>query len=161
MLTLRLQTTHSSLTATQTNIAHLVRLSFTDLARTTYLMSRTTLITQRARQIMFEGDLRHHIFQLSYVYFSLIRNTVKVFQQCFPPVMMSACVKWAKERYVQFQGSYPNFDCTLRRSNRFRKYLYPLSAPGTCLIIHSSSVIGNADQMLLGWMNLMRSWLGN
>jgi hypothetical protein len=102
MLTLRLQTTHSSLTATQTNIAHLVRLAFTDLARKTYLTSRTSLITQCARQTMFEGDLRHHIFQLSYVYFSLIRNTVKVFQQCFPPVMMSACVKWAKERLDEF-----------------------------------------------------------
>ena len=102
ILTLRLRTTHSSLTSTQQNIAHLVRLSFPSLARTTYLSSRSALITQRARQIMFEGDLRHHIFQLSFVYFSLIRNTVKVFQQCFPPVMMSACVKWAKERLDEF-----------------------------------------------------------
>ncbi|KAL2056453.1 hypothetical protein ABVK25_003477 [Lepraria finkii] len=102
MLILRLRTTHSSLTATQQNIAHLVRLSFSSLARTTYLDSRTQLITQRARQIMFEGDLRQHIFQLSYVYFSLIRNTVKVFQQCFPPLTMSACVKWAKERLDEF-----------------------------------------------------------
>ncbi|KAL2044379.1 hypothetical protein N7G274_003084 [Stereocaulon virgatum] len=102
MLTLRLRTTHSSLTATQQNIAHLVRLSFSFLARTTYLDARAQLITQRARQIMFEGDLRQHIFQLSYVYFSLIRNTMKVFQQCFPPVTMSACVKWAKERLDEF-----------------------------------------------------------
>jgi len=51
---------------------------------------------------MFSGDLRHHIFQLSYVYFALIKNTVSTFQKCFPPIMMSACVKWAKERLNDF-----------------------------------------------------------
>ncbi|MCJ1451479.1 exocyst complex component exo84 [Mycoblastus sanguinarius] len=102
ILTLRLATTHAHLTATQTNIAHLVRLNFSPLARSTYLTARTQLIAQRAHQVMFEGDLRHHIFQLSFVYFSLMRNTVKVYQQCFPPVMMSSCVKWAKERLDGF-----------------------------------------------------------
>ena len=104
MLTLRLSTTHASLTPTQQNIAHLVRLSFPQLALTTYLSSRTHLITLRSRAILFEGDLRHHIFQLSYVYFSLIRNTVRTFQQCFPPTAMSACVKWAKERLDEFNA---------------------------------------------------------
>ena len=51
---------------------------------------------------MFEGDLLHHISQLSFVFFALIRNTVKIYQQCFPPPMMSACVKWAKERLDDF-----------------------------------------------------------
>ncbi|MCJ1275756.1 exocyst complex component exo84 [Puttea exsequens] len=104
LLSLRLRTTHYSLSATQINIAHLVRLNYTPIALTTYLSARTTLITTRTRAILFEGDLRHHIFQLSFVYFSLIRNTVKTFQQCFPPVMMSACVKWAKERLDDFNG---------------------------------------------------------
>ena len=79
-----------------------MRLSYPSLARTTYLSARTSIIAVRARQIMFEGDLLHHVSQLSYVYFCLIRNTVKVFQQCFPPLMMSACVKWAKERLDDF-----------------------------------------------------------
>ncbi|KAK0512303.1 hypothetical protein JMJ35_005431 [Cladonia borealis] len=105
ILTLRLSTTHASLTPTQQNIAHLVRLSFPHLALTTYLSSRTHLITLRSRAILFEGDLRHHIFQLSYVYFSLIRNTVRTFQQCFPPSSMSACVKWAKDRLDEFNAA--------------------------------------------------------
>ena len=90
------------MTATQANIAYLVRLDFTPLARTTYLAARTDLIHTRARSIIFGGDLPHHINQLSYVYFTLIRNTVKTYQQCFPPVMMSSCVQWAKERLDEF-----------------------------------------------------------
>jgi exocyst complex component 8 len=39
---------------------------------------------------------------LSFVYFSIIRNTVACFQSCFPQVMMSACVKWAKEEVEAF-----------------------------------------------------------
>ena len=31
-----------------------------------------------------------------------MRNTVKVFQQCFPPLMASACVKWCHERLNDF-----------------------------------------------------------
>lgn len=102
IITLRLSSTAAHLTPTQKNIAYLVRLSFDALARSTFLAARTNTITARARQIMFEGDLRHHVFQLSFVYFSLIRNTVKTYQQCFPPPMMSACVKWAKERLDDF-----------------------------------------------------------
>ncbi|CAF9939980.1 MAG: exocyst complex component exo84 [Alectoria fallacina] len=98
ILALRLTTTHAQLTATQANIAYLVRLNFTPLARTTYLAARTTLIHTRARSLMFQGDLPQHINQLSFVYFALIRNTVKTYQQCFPPVMMSSCIQWAKER---------------------------------------------------------------
>lgn len=104
ILALRLTSTHAQLTATQANIAYLVRLNFTPLARSTYLAARTDLIHTRARSIMFGGDLPHHISQLSYVYFTLIRNTVKAYQQCFPPIMMSTCVQWAKERLDEFNA---------------------------------------------------------
>lgn len=43
-----------------------------------------------------------YIWELSFVYFSVIRNTVSCFQSCFPPAMMSACVKWAKEEVEAF-----------------------------------------------------------
>lgn len=36
------------------------------------------------------------------MYFTIIRNTVSNFQACFPPLMMSACVKWAKEQVDAF-----------------------------------------------------------
>lgn len=36
------------------------------------------------------------------MYFQIIRNTVLCFQACFPPSMMSACVKWAKTEVEAF-----------------------------------------------------------
>jgi hypothetical protein len=36
------------------------------------------------------------------VYFSIIRNTVSIFQACFLPHLTSACVKWAKEQVDAF-----------------------------------------------------------
>ncbi|KAH0551001.1 exocyst complex component exo84, partial [Trichoglossum hirsutum] len=32
-------------------------------------------------------------------------NTVRIYQACFPPLMMSACVKWAKEHVDMFNGA--------------------------------------------------------
>lgn len=94
--------THSQLTATQTNVAWLVRLEFDDRAREAYLKARADIIAQRARLCIFEGDLHHYIFQVSYVYFTLMKHTVSIYQQCFPQPMMSACVKWAKEQLDRF-----------------------------------------------------------
>lgn len=94
--------THSQLTATQTNVAWLVRLEFDDRAREAYLKARAAIIAQRARLCIFEGDLQHYIFQVSYVYFTLMKHTVSIYQQCFPQLMMSACVKWAKEQLERF-----------------------------------------------------------
>lgn len=50
------------------------------------------------RQCIFQGDLHLYIWQISFVYFMIIQNTVRCFQGCFPPPMMSTCVKWAKEQ---------------------------------------------------------------
>ena len=55
-----------------------------------------------SRQCVFEGNLHDYVFQISFVYFTLIKNTVHIYQQCFPPIMMSACVKWAKEQLDDF-----------------------------------------------------------
>lgn len=83
-------------------MAWLVRLGFDDLAREAYLKARSGVIAQRARQCVFEGNLHQYILEISYVYFTLIKNTVSNYQQCFPPLMMSACVKWAKEHLDGF-----------------------------------------------------------
>lgn len=60
------------------------------------------MLTRNNRQCIFQGDLHLYIWQLSFVYFSSIRNTVSCFQSCFPQAMMSACVKWAKEEVEAF-----------------------------------------------------------
>lgn len=104
LITTRLVDSHSFLTATQLHTSLLARLSFSSLARTSYLSARTSTIHKRARQIVFEGNLQHYITQLSFIYFSLMKNTVAVYQQCFPTIMMSAVVVWAKERLDDFNG---------------------------------------------------------
>jgi len=60
------------------------------------------LLLTSHRQCIFDGDLHQYIYQISFIYFTVIRNTVSIYQTCFPPVMMSACVKWAKEHVDDF-----------------------------------------------------------
>jgi len=43
-----------------------------------------------------------YVTQLAYVYFTLIRNSIEVFTQCFPPSMTSAVVVWAKTELDKF-----------------------------------------------------------
>ncbi|KAJ4322739.1 exocyst complex component exo84 [Neodidymelliopsis sp. IMI 364377] len=78
------------------------RLGFEDRAREAYLEARSNLIKVRSRQCTFEGNLPDYIFQISYIYFLIIKNTVSTFQTCFPQPLMSACVKWAKEHVDHF-----------------------------------------------------------
>ncbi|KAI0022779.1 exocyst complex component EXO84 [Xylariomycetidae sp. FL0641] len=94
--------THSEHSKTRRNVGWLNRLGFEDRAREAYLEARSELIQKRSRQCIFQGDLHVYIWQLSFVYFSIIKNTVSCFQSCFPQVMMSACVKWAKEEVDAF-----------------------------------------------------------
>ncbi|PYH48313.1 exocyst subunit EXO84 [Aspergillus saccharolyticus JOP 1030-1] len=88
--------THSFPQATKTKTTWLMRLGFEDQAREAYLKARSDIISKRIRACVFEGDLPIYIFQISYVYFTLIKNTISIYQQCFPPAMSSASIKWAK-----------------------------------------------------------------
>ncbi|KAI0875843.1 serine/threonine-protein phosphatase pp2a catalytic subunit [Hypoxylon argillaceum] len=94
--------THDKSQKTRRNVSWLNRLGFEDRAREAYLEARSDLIQKRCRQCTFQGDLHSYIWQLSFVYFCNIRNTVSCFQSCFPQAMMSACVKWAKEEVDAF-----------------------------------------------------------
>jgi exocyst complex component 8 len=100
-LTRALVDTPSFLESTKTNTSWLSRLGFEDRAREAYLHARTETLVKRARQCVFEGDLHKYVFQISYVYFTIVKNTVSIYQACFPPLMMSACVKWAKDHLEQ------------------------------------------------------------
>jgi len=102
LITRELVETHGERSKTKRNVDWLSRLGFEDRARESYLEARSTLIQKRSRQCIFQGDLHVYIWQLSFAYFSIIRNTVACFQACFPQAMMSACVKWAKEEVDAF-----------------------------------------------------------
>ncbi|KAF6844465.1 exocyst complex component exo84 [Colletotrichum musicola] len=104
MIIRELETTHSAPTKNKRNISWLARLGYEDRAREAYLAARHDIIQKRSRLCIFQGDLHLYIWEVSFVYFSLIRNTVSCFQSCFPPPMMSACVKWAKEEVETFNA---------------------------------------------------------
>jgi hypothetical protein len=118
LITRELVDTHNELKKTKRNVSWLARLGFEDRAREAYLEARGNIIHKRSRyvesaffklliliferQCIFEGNLHQYIWEVSFVYFTIIRNTVSTFQICFPPFLMSACVKWAKEQVDAF-----------------------------------------------------------
>ncbi|KAF2265771.1 hypothetical protein CC78DRAFT_567346 [Lojkania enalia] len=93
---------NSWLSSVKKHVTWIHRLGFEDRAREAYLECRTELIKKRSRQCIFEGNLPDYIFQISFIYFTIIKNTVDIYQKCFPQQMMSACVKWAKEHVDDF-----------------------------------------------------------
>jgi len=99
-----LSDSHSWLSSTRKNVDWLVRLGFEDRAREAYLEARTHIIQKRIRQVIFDGDLHLYIYQISYIYFTMIKHTALIFQACFPANMISACVKWAKGHIDDFNA---------------------------------------------------------
>ncbi|KAL2141868.1 hypothetical protein VTI28DRAFT_1851 [Corynascus sepedonium] len=95
---------HNHQRKTKQNVSWLTRLGLEDRAREAYLEARSETIHKRSRQCIFQGNLDQYIWEISFVYFAIIRNTVSCFQACFPPPMMSACVKWAKQEVDAFNA---------------------------------------------------------
>lgn len=94
--------TPSFMEPTKRNATSLIRLGFEDRARETYLHVRSETLTKRARQCVFEGDLHRYVFSISYVYFTVVKNTVLIYQAAFAPVTISACIKWANTHLETF-----------------------------------------------------------
>ncbi|KIW01909.1 uncharacterized protein PV09_06750 [Verruconis gallopava] len=99
-----LKDTPSWMTATKRHVDWLVRLGFEDRAREAYLEARTETIKKHIRQVIFEGDLQHYIYQLAFITFTSLKDTALIYQACFPMAMMSACVKWVKEHVDDFNA---------------------------------------------------------
>ncbi|KAF2143820.1 uncharacterized protein K452DRAFT_268237 [Aplosporella prunicola CBS 121167] len=117
LLTRQLQETHNWPTATKRHVDWLVQLGFEDRAREAYLEARSGIVKKRTRQCIFDGDLHQYIYQLSFIYFTVIRNTVLTYQSCFPATSMSACVKWAKEHVESFNGILSRQLSTVEQDN--------------------------------------------
>lgn len=94
--------TPSFMEATKKTSGYLVRLGFEDRARELYLNARSEALTKRARQCVFEGDLHKYVFSISYVYFTMVKNTVLIYQAAFPPTTISACIMWANVHLETF-----------------------------------------------------------
>ncbi|KAL7272569.1 exocyst complex component exo84 [Rhizina undulata] len=84
------------------NVQWLVRLDFEDRAREAFLEAKSEVIKKRTRQVRFEGDVPLYISQVALVQFTLIKNTVEIYNSCFEYRLASALVKWAKEHVLGY-----------------------------------------------------------
>ncbi|TKA33808.1 hypothetical protein B0A50_00645 [Salinomyces thailandicus] len=87
---------------TKENVSWLLRLGFEDLARITYLSSRTETLRLRTRSLPFTGALPPYLHALAFTTFTLLLHTFRTFSGSFPPSSGSAVVKWGKERVDEF-----------------------------------------------------------
>lgn len=94
--------TPSFLEATKKTTNFLIRLGFEDRAREIFLNARSENLSKCARQCVFEGDLHRYVFSISYVYFTVVKNTVLIYQASFAPGTISACIKWANDHLETF-----------------------------------------------------------
>lgn len=89
-------------TAVKANIQWLVKLDYEDRAREAFLEARSATIKKRTRQVRFEGDVALYISQVALVQFTLIKNTVEIYNSCFEYRLASALVRWAKEHIQNY-----------------------------------------------------------
>ncbi|KAF8475760.1 Cullin repeat-like-containing domain protein [Kalaharituber pfeilii] len=90
----------------QKTVLWLCRLNYEDRAREVLLEAKSGMIKKRTRQVRFEGDIPLYISQIALVQFTLIRNTVEIYNSCFDHKLASALVKWAKEHVASFIELY-------------------------------------------------------
>lgn len=100
--------TNSFVGATREHTGRLIKLGFEARASEAYLDSRSGVIKTRVGQCADAGNLVQYVYQVSFIYFTLIKNTVKIYQACFQQGMWSAAVRWAK-------GHVDDFNETLAR----------------------------------------------
>jgi hypothetical protein len=85
-------------------VGWLQRLGFEKQAAGTYLSARGDVVRERAGACTNTGNLAQHLYELSYVTFTLIKNTLSTYQGCFSPVLSSLAVRWAKEHVEVLNG---------------------------------------------------------
>ncbi|TKX25463.1 putative exocyst complex component exo84 [Elsinoe australis] len=99
----RLRLGSAGLEKTRENVAWLIRLGVDEVAVREYLSARTAVVKNRTRQLPFTGALAPHVRALSYIVFTVVLHTFRIFSQSFPGAnYTSAVVKWAKERVDEF-----------------------------------------------------------
>ena len=82
-------------TATKDAVSLLTRLGFEQQASDTFLHARSSVVRTRVSQCADTGDLGSYLFQLAWITFTLVKNTILVYQGAFSQTMGSAVVTWA------------------------------------------------------------------
>lgn len=86
------------------NTGWLIRLGEEQLASRAYLEARTEWIKWLTNpvRVMYLGNIQEFMFQLSFLYFSPIKQTISVYVEAFPQQMTSASIAWAEARIREF-----------------------------------------------------------
>lgn len=92
--------------AVRRTVSWLIRLDYEDRARTAFLEARAATIRKRARMVRFDGHIPTYLSHVALVTFTLIRNSVDVYNSCFEPRVASVMVRWAKDHVQQFVELY-------------------------------------------------------
>ena len=106
--------------ATKANVGLLHRLGFEQQASSAFLESRSEVVRMRVSQCADTGDLASYLFQLAWITFTLLKNTIGVYQGAFSQPMGSAVVKWAKEHTEAFSRVLERHVSRLERGSEER-----------------------------------------
>lgn len=87
---------------TKDNVHFLLRLGFEEVARNRYLDARSESLRLRQRQLPFTGPLPPYLEALSFVTFTHLAHTFRVFAASFSSPSGSAVVKWGREKTDDF-----------------------------------------------------------
>ena len=103
------------------------------------------------RQCIFDGDLESYIYQISFIYFTSIRNTVSIYQSSFPAVMGSVVIRWAKEQVESFNEHLQRqMSDTDRNSQLWRECMETTAKHASLLSevgLNFNNMIGNFAQV--------------
>ena len=94
----------SYLNATKKHTGWLIKLGFEARASEAFLEARGDALIARSGHCVNTGDLHQYMYQVSFTCFTMIRNTVRIYQACFPQNTTSACVRWAKRHVDEFNA---------------------------------------------------------
>ena len=95
--------TNSFADATRRHVARLIKLGFESRASEAFLEARSGVIRERVGACCADtGDLTRYVWQVGFIYFRLMANTVRIYQGCFGQGMGSRVVRWAKGHVDQF-----------------------------------------------------------
>ena len=86
-----------------------------------YLPPHAELTKVFDSQCTDNGDLHQYIYQISFIYFTLIQHTVKIYQACFAQPHHSAAVSWAKRHVDELNSLLARQIKALPKSSADRK----------------------------------------
>lgn len=87
------------------NVVRLLKLGLGEQARSIFLSTRSAILRQKVKQLIFEGDTTQYINELSFIVFNLIKHSCSWYKASFKdPRMCSGFIRWVKQE-LEFYSS--------------------------------------------------------